>query len=120
MKVLVVDDEEIIRTTVAEILKGSGDHEIDFAQDGEEALKKSRVNFYDLLLLDIRIPKIDGYEVLKKVRLMYPDLPVIFLTGKGDVKKIMESIAQYKLNGMIEKPFTPEQVLAIVKKYLKK
>ncbi|MFA4905240.1 MAG: response regulator [Candidatus Margulisiibacteriota bacterium] len=119
MKILIADDEAVIRDTLGDILKKGGDYEVDTCSDGEECLKKAKANLYDLLLLDLEMPKLDGYEILKRVRVMYPDLPVAFITGKGQVNKIMESIAQYKLNAFIEKPFTPEKVLDIVGKLLK-
>jgi len=119
MKILIADDEEVVRTSLDGILKKGGNYETDFAQDGEEAVKKAKENLYDLLLLDLAMPKLDGYEVLKQVRAMYPDLPVVFITGTGEAKKVMQSIAQYKLNAFIEKPFTPAKVLEIVGKALK-
>lgn len=118
-KVLIADDEDIIRTSLDEILQKIGDIECDFASDGEETLKKAKENLYDMLLLDLEMPKLSGYEVLKQIRGMYPDMPVIFITGTGEAKKIMESIAQYKLTAFIEKPFSPNNVMDIVNKALK-
>jgi len=118
-KILIADDEEIIRTTLEGLLKKSGDYELDFAVDGAEAVLKAKDGLYDLLLLDLNMPKLDGYEVLKQVRAMYPEMPVVFITGTGEPKKIMESIAQYKLTAFIEKPFTLDRVLDIVAKALK-
>jgi len=116
MKILVADDEEVIRTTLEAILKRSGNYEIDLAVDGEEAVNKAKTGMYGLLLLDLNMPKLTGYEVLKQVRKDFPELPVIFITATGEAKKIMQSIAQDKLNAFIEKPFTPEKVLNMVNK----
>lgn len=119
MKILIADDEAVVRDSLEGILTKGGSYEVDSCADGEECLKKTKENLYDLLLLDLEMPKLDGYEILKRVRVMYPDLPVALITGHGQVQKIMESIAQYKLNAFIEKPFTPEKVLEIVGKLLK-
>jgi CheY-like chemotaxis protein len=118
-KILIADDEEIIRESISAILKKGGGYETDFASDGEEVLRKIKENVYGLVLLDIEMPKIDGYEILKQARLLYPDLPIIFVTGKGTPQKTMESISQYNLTAYIEKPFTPAKILDTVARTLK-
>ena len=115
MRILIADDEEVIRTSLQTILTKGG-HDTVFALDGEEAAKKATTEGFDLMLLDLDMPKLTGYEVLKQVRATNLDLPVIFITGIGAAAKITQAIAQYKLNGFIEKPFTPEQVIDIVNK----
>ncbi|MFH1347093.1 MAG: response regulator [Candidatus Margulisiibacteriota bacterium] len=119
MKILIADDEEVIRSSLETILTKSG-HDVIFALEGEEALNKARTSGCELVLLDLDMPKINGYDVLKQLRSTHPELPVIFITGTGEAQKIMQSIAQYKLNGFIEKPFTPEQVIDIVNKATQK
>ncbi|MBU0574349.1 MAG: response regulator [Candidatus Margulisiibacteriota bacterium] len=117
MKVLIADDEEILRISLEGILKSSGKElEIDFAINGEEACQKAKSSKYDIILLDLNMPKKDGYEVLKEVRSANITTPIIFITATGEPKKVMESIAHYKLSGFIEKPFTTEKVLDIVNK----
>lgn len=120
MKILIADDEAIVRSSLDGILKKGGDFETDFALDGEEALNKIKSDLYDAVLLDLEMPKLDGYELLKQARKIYPNLPVIFITGKADVKKIVASIARNHLNGFIEKPFTPNEVLEALNKAIKK
>ena len=119
MIILIADDEDIVRTSLDGILKKGGNFETDFAVDGLETIEKAAIIHYDMILLDINMPKLDGYAVLEKVRARYPDLPIAFITGRGKPEKVAESIAKDKLNAFIEKPFTPEQVLAVVKKLLK-
>lgn len=109
--VLVVDDEEIICAALGAILSKAGGFSIDFAYDGEDALKKVRRNLYGLVFLDLQMPNLNGYETLKKIRELHPHLPVVFITGKGVSEKTIESMAKYNLTGYIEKPFTPERVL---------
>ena len=117
MKILIADDEELVRSSLAGILKKGGDFEVDFAFDGEEALNKIKTVFYDAAVLDLMMPKLDGYEVLIRLREIHPDLPVIFITGKAtEAKKIEESITHHNLNAFIEKPFTPDEVLDVITK----
>jgi DNA-binding response OmpR family regulator len=66
------------------------------------------------------MPKISGYDVLKEAKSAYPNLPIIFVTGKGQPQKIVESLANYGLDGYIEKPFEPKRVLDLVAKTIKK
>ncbi|MBI5700475.1 response regulator [Candidatus Saganbacteria bacterium] len=119
MNILIADDEEIVRTSLEMILRCGGGYQTDFALDGEEALKKIKENTYGAVLLDIEMPKINGYEVLKQARALYPSLPIIFVTGKGQPEKTIESLSNYGLTGYIEKPFTPEKVLDVVASVLK-
>jgi len=117
--ILIVDDEEVIRTTLEGILKLGGGYITSTAIDGEETLAKIRDNNYDLVLLDIQLPKINGYEVLKQARNIRPTLPIVFVTGKGTAEETLKIISQYSLTSYIAKPFTPEKVLDTVAKILK-
>lgn len=119
LKILIADDEEVVRSTLEAILKKGGGYDVDFATDGEEVIKKVKTSSYGAVLLDIVMPKLDGYEVLRRVREISPELPIIFVSGRGNAKQIMDSLTQYHLTALIEKPFTPEQVLDVVAKSLK-
>lgn len=119
-KILIADDEEIIRRSLEAILRKGGGYETDCAFDGEEAVNKAKANSYDSVLLDIEMPKLNGYEVLQRIRAVNPELPVIFITGKGTAQKILESMSQYNLNGYIEKPFTPGKVLDVIARAIRK
>lgn len=119
MKILIADDEQVVCNLLDEILKAGGNYETDIAHDGEETLNKIKANLYDLVLLDIEMPKRNGYEILKISRELFPDLPVVFVTGKGTSNKISESIAKYQLTAVIEKPFKPKEVLDIVARSIK-
>ena len=81
-KVLVVDDEKLIVKGVRFSLEQDG-MEVDCAYDGEEALEKIRANTYDIILLDIMLPKLDGFQVCQQVR-EFSDVPILMLTAKGD------------------------------------
>ena len=81
-RVLVVDDEKLIVKGIRFSLEQDG-MEVDAAYDGEEALKLIRENNYDMILLDVMLPKYDGFEVCQRVR-EFSDVPVIMLTANGD------------------------------------
>lgn len=117
--ILIADDDEIVRASLEAILKKGGGYQTDQAVDGEEALRKIKKNVYGLVLLDIEMPKLNGYEILKQARALYPNLPIIFVTGKGTAEKTMQSFSHLNLTGYIEKPFTPEKVLDVVGRTLK-
>ena len=116
MKILIADDENEVVKTLQGILEKGGGFETDFARDGVEALSKVKNDLYDVLLLDIMMPKLNGYQVLQEVRKILPTMPIIFITAHGESKKIEESIRVHNLTGVIEKPFTPKEVLEIVNK----
>ncbi|MCR5473675.1 MAG: response regulator transcription factor [Lachnospiraceae bacterium] len=82
MKILVVDDEKVIVKGLAFSLEQDG-NEVDTAFDGEEALERIRENDYDIVLLDLMLPKLDGYEVTRQVR-QFSSVPIIMLTAKSE------------------------------------
>ena len=83
-KVLVVDDEKLIVKGIRFSLEQDG-MEVDCAYDGEEALNMAKANEYDMILLDIMLPKMDGFEVCQAIR-EFSDMPIVMLTAKGDDK----------------------------------
>lgn len=82
MKILVVDDEKVIVKGLAFSLEQDG-NEVDTAFDGEEALERIRENDYDIVLLDLMLPKLDGYDVTRQVR-QFSSVPIIMLTAKSE------------------------------------
>ena len=81
-RVLVVDDEKLIVKGIRFSLEQDG-MEVDCAYDGEEALKLAKENAYDMILLDIMLPKHDGFEVCQQIR-EFSDVPIVMLTARGD------------------------------------
>jgi CheY-like chemotaxis protein len=102
--VLVVDDEEGIRTTVAEYLREDGFLHVDTARDGQEALDCFGNGNYDVVIVDIAMPKQHGIEVLRRVKALSPQTQVVVITGKGGKDS---AIAALRLGALdyIEKPF---------------
>ena len=116
-KVLVVDDEKLIVKGIRISLE-QDDMEVDCAYDGEEALRLAAENTYDIILLDVMLPKCDGFEVCRRIR-EYSDVPVIMLTAKGeDMDKILG--LEYGADDYITKPFNILEVKARIKAIIRR
>ena len=116
-KVLVVDDEKLIVKGIRFSLEQDG-MEVDCAYDGEEALKMATENAYDMVLLDIMLPKMDGFEVCQHIR-EFSNMPIVMLTAKGDdMDKILG--LEYGADDYITKPFGMMEFLARVKAVLRR
>ena len=116
-KILVVDDEKLIVKGIRFSLEQDG-MEVDCAYDGEEALNKAKENKYDLILLDVMLPKYTGFEVCQMIR-EFSDVPVIMLTAKGDdMDKILG--LEYGADDYITKPFNILEVKARIKAILRR
>jgi DNA-binding response OmpR family regulator len=115
-KLLIVDDQPTVRTSLRDLLSLRGYH-VDEASSGEEALARFEAAHYDLLLLDVRMPGMDGPEVMRHLRRDHPDLPVIILTAHASVDS---AIAAVKLNAAdyLLKPFKIEDLIATVGRVL--
>jgi len=115
-KILIVDDDRDIRFSLSHILKETGYDVID-ARDGREALKILRGNCPDLVLLDMRLPGMDGIEILEKAKKIDKDLIVIMLTAYSDVKDTVKAM-RLGAYDYITKPFDNEELILIIKKAL--
>jgi len=89
--ILIIDDEKAIRKTLSEILSYEG-YKIDEAGDGEEGFRKFREKEYDVILCDIKMPKMDGIEFLEKAKELNPDLPIIMISGHGTIETAVEAV----------------------------
>ncbi len=89
--ILIIDDEKAIRKTLGEILSYEG-YKIDEAGDGEEGLKRFKEKAYDVVLCDIKMPKIDGIEFLEKVNEVNADVPIIMISGHGTIETAVEAV----------------------------
>ncbi|MCR4798838.1 MAG: response regulator transcription factor [Lachnospiraceae bacterium] len=116
-KVLVVDDEKLIVKGIRFSLEQDG-MEVDTAYDGEEAFEKAKTNAYDMILLDVMLPKMDGFEVCQQVR-EFSNVPIIMLTAKGDdMDKILG--LEYGADDYITKPFNILEVKARIKAIMRR
>ncbi len=117
-RILVVDDEPIVCESCQRILEEEG-YEVEIALSGQEAFDKMKESTFDIVITDLKMPTIDGMDVLKHIRKEYPDTIVIMITGFSTVETAVEAM---KLGAFdyIPKPFTPDEVSIVVKKALEK
>lgn len=116
-KVLVVDDEKLIVKGIRFSLEQDG-MEIDCAYDGEEALEKAKQTEYDMILLDLMLPKLSGFEVCQQIR-EFSNVPIVMLTAKGeDMDKILG--LEYGADDYITKPFNILEVKARIKAIMRR
>ena len=99
---LIIDDEKAIRKTLTEILSFEG-YKIDEAPDGEEALRSFKSKTYDVVLCDIKMPKLDGLEFLQKALEHNPDVPIIMISGHGTIETAVEAVKKGAYD-FIQKP----------------
>ena len=109
MKVLIVDDEEMIRAVLREYIEFEGG-EADEAQDGMEAVKKARENDYDIILMDVMMPKLDGFSAVKEIK-KFKNTPVIMLSARGEE---YDKLFGFEIGSddYVTKPFSPKEVMA--------
>lgn len=114
-KILIIDDEKNIRTTLRQSLKQ--DYEVETAVNGEDGIAKIKENDFELVLLDMKLPGIDGMEVLKEMRELDKQADVIMITGFANVETAVEAM---KLGAIdyLRKPFSPEEIRGLVKEVM--
>ncbi len=117
-KVLITDDEGSIRRTLKEILQFEK-YEVDEAADGLECLAKLKQTAYDVILLDIKMPKMDGMETLERIQEVAPDLPVIMISGHGTIDTAVEAVKKGAFD-FIAKPPDLNRLLITIRNALDK
>jgi two-component system, cell cycle sensor histidine kinase and response regulator CckA len=115
-RVLVVDDEASIRDLLAKTL-ALAEYDVDVAPDGRSALERMRMNPYDLLIADLKMPGMDGLTVIREAKRYKADLPVIIITGFSTESSAIEAV-NLGVAGYLTKPFRVPQVLAAAAKAL--
>jgi DNA-binding NtrC family response regulator len=112
--VLIVDDETVIREGMRRILENDGYH-VELSASGKAAIEKIQEQHFHLVITDLKMPGMDGIEVLKTIKILQPDVPVIIITGYVTVDTAVEAMR----NGAVDylaKPFTPDQISEKVRK----
>jgi signal transduction histidine kinase/ActR/RegA family two-component response regulator len=117
-KILVIDDEEVIRHLLLRTLEKRG-YDVEVAEDGDVALKKMRGIFFNLLITDLKMPKIQGIDILKEIKKINPYIEVIIITGYPTIESAVEAI-KIGAYDFICKPFDIEEIESIVSKCLEK
>jgi two-component system, NtrC family, nitrogen regulation response regulator NtrX len=116
--ILIIDDEKAIRKTLSEILSFEG-YKIDEAVDGEEGLKKFKEKTYDVVLSDIKMPKIDGIDFLQKALESSPDVPIIMISGHGNIETAVEAVKKGAYD-FIQKPPDLNRLLITIRNAMEK
>ena len=117
-RLLIVDDDKQIRELLAFDIAQSG-YVVDCAVDGEEGLKKALENNYDLILLDVMMPKMDGFTVCKNIRIQNPIVPILMLTAKGDIEDKTQGF-DCGADDYLIKPFEIQEVLLRIRALLRR
>lgn len=117
MKILIVDDEELIRTVIREYAEIEG-YEIDEAANGQEAIEKCKETSYDLIIMDIMMPKLDGYQAVKEIR-KEKNTPVLMLSARGEEYDKLLGF-DLGIDDYVQKPFSPKELMARIKAILKR
>jgi len=116
-KILLAEDEPALGQIVAESLE-SQSFEVIFCQDGKQALDAYYEQQPQLLVLDVMMPKLDGFSLAKKVRMQDPNIPILFLTAKSQTKDVVEGFS-IGGNDYLKKPFSIEELIVRIKNLLK-
>ncbi|MEW5746087.1 MAG: response regulator [Nitrospirota bacterium] len=116
-KILVVDDEEIVRISCNRLLTPEG-YDVKTVKSATDAFALLKAEPFDLVLTDLKMPDIDGIEVLRRVKEEWPHIEVVMITGYQTITSAVQAI---KLGAFdyLEKPFTPDSILATVENALK-
>ncbi len=115
-KILLVDDEQIVRDALSEWLRHLG-YEAKAVEDGQKALAEVELNEWDVALVDLKMPKMDGIEVLRRIRKIRPDLPVIIITGHGTVDSAVVAMKEGAVDYLM-KPFNPDEINITIRKLI--
>lgn len=117
-RILIADDDDQIRELLAFDIQSSG-YITDVAENGEIALKKALENVYDLVILDVMMPKMNGYDVCKNIRMAKPDIPILMLTAKGSIQDKTEGF-NVGADDYLVKPFEIQEVLLRIRALLRR
>ncbi len=117
-KILVIDDERSIRNTLKDILEYEK-YDVELAEDGNKGIEKVRNAEYDIILCDIKMPGLDGIEVLERLNILAPDTPVVMISGHGNIDTAVDSIKKGAFD-YIEKPLDLNRLLITIRNGLDK
>jgi DNA-binding NtrC family response regulator len=117
-RILVIDDDESIRKVLATILEEKG-YTVDTAEDGKEAIEKSNTKFYNIALIDIRLPDMEGTKLLTAMKENTPKMIKIIVTGYPSLQNAIEAVNR-GADGYVVKPLNMDYVLDTIREHLKK
>ena len=117
MKILIVDDETLIRTVIKEYAVIDG-YQVDEAENGQEAVEKCKSINYDLIIMDIMMPKLDGYQAVKEIN-KDRSIPILMLSARGEEYDKLLGF-DLGIDDYVMKPFSPKELMARIKAILKR
>jgi len=119
-KIFIVEDDKFLKELISKKLKSEG-FEIDCAMDGEEALEKLKSSKFDLILLDLILPGMDGFKTLEKLKedAKLSSIPVIILSNLGQREDIEKGMKLGAVDYLVKAHFTPNEIVEKIKKVLK-
>ena len=118
MKILVIDDEPVILNSCRKVLEEDG-FDVYLVPSADEALKAMKKEVFDLLLVDVKMPKHDGIYLMQKVKEKWPDVPIIVMSGYPTPDTITDG-AKMGADAFIAKPFTPDELLETIRQVIQK
>ena len=116
--ILILEDDKVIIKSFKDILQSEG-YSVDTAETGREAIQKSKANFYNLVLLDIKLPEMEGTKLLTPMHETLPKMVKIMITGYPSLENAVEAL-NMGADAYIMKPVNPEKLLALIEEKLKK
>ena len=111
-KILVVDDDKLVRDSLQSLITNAG-YTVEVAKNGAEAEKMTQENYYSVVLIDIRLPDMNGIELLGKIKEYVPKTRKIILTGYPDLETAIQAVNK-RADGYLVKPFDPEALLKVI------
>lgn len=114
--IIVIDDQEEIRTSIEAILSDEG-FLVETAKNGKEAINASKTTQFDLAIVDIKLPDIEGTELLRKLRDNQPKMATLIVTGQPSLENAIKSVNN-KADGYLLKPFEPRTLIETIRKIL--
>ena len=117
-RILVVDDEQSIRNTLRDILEFES-YIVDEASDGMDCLAKVKQNNYDVIIMDVKMPKLDGMEALEKIQSINPDIPIVIISGHGNIDTAVEAVKKGAFD-FIQKPMDLNRLLITIRNAMDK
>ena len=116
-RILVIDDDRDMRTLLDQILDSAG-YAVDFAPDGKEGVRHFRTEQPDLVLTDLFMPNQEGLETIMQLHKEFPNVPIVAMSGKTIGKPLLPVAQKLGAVAILEKPFTPDELLSAVSKGL--
>jgi DNA-binding response OmpR family regulator len=116
-KILIVDDEEQVRTYLSKVLSITGDFSVEVAETAEEALEKIQSMDFDLVLVDLKLPKMDGLQLITEIVNFKPEILTVLITGRASIDSAVEAMKR-GASDYITKPFDHDDMLARLRRVL--